>query len=289
MTRLRGPWPAAAVFLLVLTGCAGTSATGPEPGAAASAAPVAGVAPILQVRHIGGLATAAKNAVWLPEVSVYPDGRVITEGPVALRYPGPALPSVRVHRLAPAAARALVDKAVAAGVQNGADLGRPPIADVPTTRFTAVTDAGTQTVDVIALRQIPAQASLTAAQRAGRAKLNTLLNELTTVPDAGIPTDSYVPVALAAVAQPYVAPDTVDFGPQPAVAWPGPALPGDPLTDGSELGCVTVSGADVAPVLAAARKANRDTPWTSGGKQWSVSFRPMLPEETGCEDLSAAR
>jgi hypothetical protein len=290
MTRLRGPWPAVAVSLLVLTGCAGTSTGSPEAGAAGSAAPVTGMAPILQITHVGGFVSAATNVTRLPLVSVYPDGRVITEGPVPLSYPGPALPNLQVQRLDPAAAQALVDKAVAAGVRNGADLGRPPVADVPATRFTAVTDAGTQTVEVLALGEVSADAGLTAAQRAGRAKLIALRNELTTLTgDAGPATERYAPVALAAVAWPFVAQDDVGNSPAPAVPWPGPALPGEPLGEGLELGCVTVSGADVAPVLAAAREANRNTAWTSGGKQWSVSFRPMLPEETGCEDLKAAR
>ena len=290
MTRLRGPWPAVAVSLLLLTGCAGASTGDAEAGADGSAAPVAAAAPILRIAQVGGLLSAATNVTRLPVVSVYPDGRVVTEGPVTLGYPGPALPNLQVQRLAPATAEALVDKAVAAGVRNGVDLGRPPVADVPSTRFTAVTDAGTQTVEVLALREVSTGAGLTAAQRAGRARLIAFQDELTTLTGgAGTATEPYVPVALAAVAQPFVAQDEAGISPAPAVPWPGPALPGEPLGEGLELGCVTVTGAEVTPVLAAARKANRNTAWTSGGTQWSVSFRPLLPEEAGCEDLKAAR
>jgi hypothetical protein len=285
MTRLRGLWPAVAVSLL-LAGCAGTASTGPEAGAAGSAAPVAGTAPILQITHVGGFVSAATNVTRLPAVSVYPDGRVITEGPVPLSYPGPALPNVQVQRLDPAAARDLVDKAVAAGVKSGVDLGRPPVADIPTTRFTAVTEAGTQTVEVPALREVSARAGLTAAQRAGRARLNALYDELTTPATAAEP---YVPVALAAVVRPFVPPAEAGISAGPPVPWSGPALPGEPLGEGLELGCVTVTGAGVAPVLAAAREASPNTAWSSGGKQWSVTFRPMLPDETGCADLKAAR
>jgi hypothetical protein len=42
-------------------------------------------------------------------------------------------------------------------------------------------------------------------------------------------------------------------------------------------------------VLAAAKSAKSITPWTSGGRQWTVVFRPLLPDEAGCADLKAAR
>jgi hypothetical protein len=38
-------------------------------------------------------------------------------------------------------------------------------------------------------------------------------------------------------------------------------------------------------VLAAAATANAATPWDSGGTRWSVAFRPLLPDESGCADL----
>ena len=97
----------------------------------------------------------------------------------------------------------------------------------------------------------------------------------------------YQPEAVAALARPYTKPsDGLPKQPDP-VAWPGPALPGETLS--GTTGCVTASGADAAKVLAAAKAANAITPWTSGGKQWSVVFRPMLPDETGCAALKAAR
>ena len=52
---------------------------------------------------------------------------------------------------------------------------------------------------------------------------------------------------------------------------------------------MTVTGAEQDEVLAAAKGANANTPWTSGGKQFTVTFRPLLPDETGCADLKAAR
>jgi hypothetical protein len=54
---------------------------------------------------------------------------------------------------------------------------------------------------------------------------------------------------------------------------------------GLDLGCATVAGAQLAPVLAAAGTANALTPWTSGGKRWIVAFRPLLPDEKDCGSL----
>jgi hypothetical protein len=42
-------------------------------------------------------------------------------------------------------------------------------------------------------------------------------------------------------------------------------------------------------VLTAAADATAITPWGSGGDTWSLLFRPLLPEETGCADLKGAR
>jgi hypothetical protein len=49
---------------------------------------------------------------------------------------------------------------------------------------------------------------------------------------------------------------------------------------------VTVAGDDIATVLDPAKTANVVTPWTSDGRKWLVDFRPLLPEETSCDDLA---
>ncbi|HET9517761.1 MAG TPA: hypothetical protein VFO77_08560, partial [Actinoplanes sp.] len=73
---------------------------------------------------------------------------------------------------------------------------------------------------------------------------------------------------------------------RPPVRWPGPKLPGAALGDGLGLGCVTVTGDRVAPLQAVALRADAATAWSSGGKQWSVTFRPLLPDERDCTDLA---
>jgi hypothetical protein len=290
MTRLRGSWPAAAVSLLLLTACAANTAAPADVGRDGPADDSL----VVQVKQVGGFVAATTNVTRLPIVSVYADGRVVTEGPQIEIYPAPALPHLQVQRIEPAAVDALVDKAVAAGVRTGADVGRPGVADIPSTRFMVVTDGGRQQLDVVALRETSAEMpGLTAEQRAVRATLTAFLDELSnlSVPTASagpVPLGPYVPQVLTAVAQPYVANPDSPVSTAPAVPWPGPALPGESFGGGTELGCVAVSGPELAPVLAAVGKANAATAWSSAGKQWSLTFRPLLPGESGCADLRAA-
>ncbi|GAA0807609.1 hypothetical protein [Spirilliplanes yamanashiensis] len=291
MTRLRGISAAAAVFLLLFgAACAGSAgdaeSTGaPSPdGSTGSDPAAAGEAPVLRVAHVGGFITPEVTLSRIPLVSLYDDGRLITPGPQIMIYPAPALPSVQVTTVKPEVVQDLVRQATAAGVRNGTDFGRPNVADAPNTRVTVVTAEGTQSVEVVALGEaMPDDPALTAAQRTARQKLSAFVEQLGALQGtAGAP---YEPAALAAIAVPWKNTDEPGISAPPAREWPGPQLPGDVGAAG--LGCATVTGADVGEVLAAAKDANALTPWTSGGKQWTVTLRPLLPDEASCAALGS--
>ncbi|MGY1687491.1 hypothetical protein ACI8AK_18060 [Geodermatophilus sp. SYSU D00867] len=261
---------------LALAGCAqdGTDAAAPSPDPLPAG-------PVLQVEHTGGFVPPEDLATGLPLVTVYGDGRVFTEGPQIEIWPSPALPNVQVTEVGEATVRDLLDRAVDAGVTEDADLGEPPVADAPTTRITLTTGEGTAVREVYALAETP-DGSLTPEQAEARGRLQDLVDELTGLAAAG-PAESYVPQTVAAVVQPHTGGDP-EF-PQPDVAWPGPGLPGTPL--GAGLTCVSATGQQAADVLAAAATANVLTPWaTPDGARWSIAFRPVLPHETGCTDLT---
>ena len=289
MTRLRGSWTAAAaVTLFLLSACARTDAIG-APGTSGSPEASGEPAPanqlVLRVEQTGGFVSPSMLAGRLPQVSVYADGRVITQGPQIAIYPGPALPNVLVQQASPDTVEGLVAK----GRQLGAvgDLGQPGVADATTTVLTI----GDRTIQAYALNEAqPNDAALTAAQREARSKLAAFVTQLGDLSTAkGMPeAQPYEPTAVAAISVPYV---KVDNPPSPPAAtlWPGPALPGEPLQEGGSLRCLTVTGDAAGKVLAAAEKANQNTPWTSGSATWSVSFRPLLPDETGCVDLQSKR
>jgi hypothetical protein len=281
---------ALAVFaLLALAACADRPADDGDAASPGSSSPPvvlppAGT-PVLQVEYTGGFVSPDTTATRFPLVSVYSDGRVFAEGPVALVHPGPALPNVQVTPVPTETLEQFAEQALAAGVADTGDLGSPPIADAPSTRFTLVTADGTYVREVYALAEAAGvDDGLTAEQREGRAALQELLDTLTAAPDSAA--ESYVPQALAVVTRPWTDGDVDPELPQPDVAWPGPALPGEPLGVGLGLSCLTVTGPDVGPVMAAAAAANARTAWTAtDGSRWALTFRPLLPHETGCADL----
>jgi hypothetical protein len=302
MTRLRGTLIAAAVPLILLAGCARTAADGTGAGDGASAGPASGGPEstsaastgandlVLRSESYGGFVPPAQVLGKLPGISVYGDGRVISEGPIPAIYPGPALPNVLVQRITPELVQEMVREGVAAGVRNGADLGRPSVADAPITRITVVTADGPQVVTADALSEAQTDdPRLSAAQRQARAKLaayETKLSGLTTRPGMPEPT-AYEPAGVVVFASPYTAPTGLPAS--PAKAWPGPALPGADIDATTKAGCVAVTGPQKDQVLAAAKAANAITPWTAGSARWHLIFRPLLPDESGCAAVKGAR
>ncbi|MCW2510495.1 MAG: uncharacterized protein JWP68_3643 [Modestobacter sp.] len=296
VTRIHAVVPAAALGLvLLLSACAERGGAGAAPAptepTATAALPDDGGVLVLQVAATGGFVTPEMLAGRLPVISVYADGRVISEGPVATIYPGYAWPNVQLQQTDRATVQTLVDHALAAGVTETTDLGRPGIADATSTRFTLTTAAGTTVREVYALTEGAGSPSgFTDEQRAARTRLTGLLTELTDLPvslDAeGEAPAAYEPTAVAALVRPWTVPEgDASLGEQPELPWPGPALSGEPVAP--QVTCVVATGDQAAAVADAARGANQLTPWsTADGARWSISFRPLLPHETGCADLT---
>src|SRR4029453_1962953 len=97
----------------------------------------------------------------------------------------------------------LADRALAAGVAETSDLGMPPLADVPSTRFTLVTADATHVREVYGLTETEGMPDpgLTDAQEAARQELRDLFTELTdlAVAEAGEDApESWTPAAAAA-------------------------------------------------------------------------------------------
>ena len=289
-------WVVVLLAGLLLAGCA-RSATGsgdadagaPDAGASSTgpttASPADPDAVLLQVARVGGFTSAEELRGRLPDATVYADGRVVTQGPEAAVFPPPAWPGLQVTRLDPARLPGLVDRALAAGVGERGDLGPPGVVDAPSTRFTVLTTGGPVVREVDALQEGLASGMLTGQQRADRERLAALAGELVGLAGAA---DTWTPGAVALLAHPYV-PGVLGADGElldtPAVAWPGPALPGAPL-DGA-LGCVVVPAEQLPAVRQAARAASTTTPWTTpDGVRWSLTFRPLLPHERGCADLA---
>jgi predicted small lipoprotein YifL len=275
----------AAAVLLGLAACGERGTTAAPPPDTASQVPAAAEGLVLRVEYTGGFVTPSALAGRLPLVSVYADGVVISEGPVAAIYPGPALPNLQQQQIDRETVQDLVDHAIAAGVAETSDLGSPPVADAPSTRFTVVTTTGTYVREVYALSESPTEGSgLSAEQEAARSELGDFLAEVTGPTVSGGDSQPYAPTSVAAVVSPWV--DPADGLGTPEVAWPGPALPGEPTGGPPDVTCVTATGDQAQALLDAAGAANAATPWvTPDGTRWSVTFRPLLPDEFTCADL----
>ena len=290
MAALRSMVPVVALVLLSACaqrpgGVAAATTVSTQASTVAPVEPAAGAGGLVfRVEYTGGFLAPPDIANRIPLVSVYEDGRVITQGPVPAIYPGPALPSLQVRRVGPDRVRALVARALAADVAGSSDLGRPAIADLPTTRFILVTAGLTHVRDVYALAETsPAGSRFTSQQLATRTRLQGLLDSLAD-PGRG-DTEQYTPTAVAVIARNWV--DPRDHLAHPAVRWPGPPLPGTAIAGLPGADCVTASESQAQAVLTAAGNATRTTPWTTAdGARWSIGFRPMLPDETGCTDLA---
>ncbi len=291
MTRIALRSALAVLSLVLLCSCAERPAEdegGEAGGAAPETTPSAPAPPgglVLQVSQVGGFVTPEMLAGRLPQVSVYADGRILSEGPVPAIYPGSALPNVQVVQVDEATVQGLVEQALAAGVDEAGDLGMPPIADATSTRFSLVTPEATYVREAYALMEsFGADDDLSPEQQEGRAALSGLLDALTAPTEAA--SEGYVPAGLVVLNRPWTEADGDSEPAQPDVAWPGPALPGEPFEPALGMSCLTVAGADTAAVLEAAAAATTRTPWVApDGSRWALTFRPLLPHETGCADL----
>ncbi len=85
----------------------------------------------------------------------------------------------------------------------------------------------------------------------------------------------YEPGALAVLVEPADASDGETH------AWP--------LGDLAGTECAVHTGADLARALDAARTAHEGDAWESAGATYTVTFRPLLPDERTCADLSPNR
>jgi hypothetical protein len=270
---------AAAGSLLSMAAC-GQDTQGPG----TDRAPAGYGADEVAVRVENNGSTIAGPTPWPLTVSVYGDGRVVSQPMLREMFPMPALPDIQVRRISTADVRRLVQRALDAGVAALPDVGKYGRSDSAVTRFTVSTKDGPKRLDVYDL-EYQENEQLTSDQRAARDPLRDLYAALTDLPatlgpDAvGAPT-AYIPDAVVAVVSPWQA-SSANTGPNPEIAWPGAALPGRPLANRPDAGCVVVTGAATADVVAAGRTATSDTPWTSGGKRWTVRLKSVLPEETG--------
>lgn len=239
---------------------------------------------VLRIATGGGFVPEQVRLAEIPEVTVYGTGRVVVLGPTTLEYPGAALPNLHEFFLTPKGVNRLIRLAADAGVftADSPDYGTLDVTDNPTTTVTVNARGEERSVSVYALGFEDDR--LTERQQENRRLLQRLIDR---AGDDRIARRfvageiaPYQPTAVEVYALPYLEGDVE--GPQPETRdWPLLDRTITPGT-GDEYPCVTVSGADLGPVLEAAKTARENTRWRSRGETYELVFRPLLPDERGC-------
>src|SRR5262245_17700073 len=201
------------IVLLVVVAAAMLTACAKQGTDTGTPAIPTGQALVIRVEHVDGFVPVEFNASGLPLLSVYADGRVLTEGPQPAIYPGPALPNIEERAISREDVARLAGLALAAGVGSGEDYGQPAVMDAPSTKFTVNTADRTYQSSANALG-IGTDTGLTSAQRKARQKLQDLLGKLTDIPktlgSAAVgKSTSYKATSVSVLASPYTPPTDI--------------------------------------------------------------------------------
>jgi hypothetical protein len=246
---------------------------------------------LLRFGYEGGFTPVEYQLTNLPAFSLYGDGTIITPGPQIEIYPAPALPSLESRTIDEAGIQAILRSAVEAGlatVEDMTDMASVAIADAPDAVFTLRAGDSDRTVRVYALSELGDQKpfAMKRDEFDARQRLQRFVDDLLStegiVSANGVRGDP-VPFQPAG-SRIYVGtyPGDGDL-PQPDASWPL-ETPLARFGDGTDGGyaCGAVTGEDWTRVLPVATDANQLTPWLSGGERYTLLFRPLLPDETGC-------
>lgn len=239
---------------------------------------------ILSVELGGGLVMPQVALTEMPSAILYGDGRVITVGPQVAIFPAPATPPLVEGRMSRQQMESLVRRAIEAGVTNPLDsYGDPPIADAAVTTFTVYTGDGEASLSVYALGYAEVDEYMTQEQADARRDLAAFATALHDAA-AEVASQPHAYDRLAIVVGEYLAEPEP---PQPELTWPltDLATAGVPLGDFG-LRCLEVAGATLDEIQPLLEMANQLTPWRSGEVRYQLTLRPLLPHETGCQDLA---
>lgn len=301
MTRSRPTRLAALTTLaLVVIACGNAASSGsPAPSAAPSAPPPASVTPsvapspsaassllLLKVTSEGGFINPAASLAALPIVAVYADGRILTPGPVDAIYPGPLLAPVSVRDVGPSGAAAILAAIRQVGLDHPAASGPGIPGDAGSNVFTVVVDGATTTSRFAGSQ--PGRPGPVASGDEERVAALALLDRLLDPTDTWGAPASAETTYLATGYRIYAAPGGPPADPQASqspVAWPLatplaefgiPAVPDRGIAGLRQGVALGNDAATLGPIFA---HASAITAFTSGGSSFTLSVRPLLPDE----------
>jgi hypothetical protein len=272
-------------------GSSSTSTTTPGPSsttlpAGAISHPTGADEVVLRVSTGGGLVPIEYNYTMIPEFTLYGDGRIVVPGATPAIFPGPALPNLQTTVVPEQTVQAILTAAKEAGLfQNGVDYGQPGVYDAGSTTFTINAEGTTYTSGIYALG-FTDSGNLTAEQKKARvaiADLHDKLNDPSTLTSTQLTWEPYDFTTLAAYSRPVdpaATPGQTDVQPN-HLPWPlaDLASSGEALPNSQGLRKVVVSGDDLATLETLLQQATQITLWESGGTDYNLWFRPLLPDE----------
>jgi hypothetical protein len=182
----------------------------------------------------------------------------------------------------------VVDRAVAGRRDRHRDLGTPPVADAPATRFTLVTDEGTAVREVEALFELPGDSGLTPEQQAARGELLGLLDVLTSPEPLGATGPSRTrPRRWPPSSRRGRRPPTQALV-QPEAPGPGRRCPASRCRAGWACPASSPAVPRPAPCWPPRRRHHPDAVGRRRRQPVVAALRPLLPHETGCADLGGS-
>jgi hypothetical protein len=231
----------------------------------------------VQVLVDGGFVPVEAALRTVPALTVTAEGTVITPAPVLAIYPGPAYLPMQSATVDPVAVAELVDLARTLGLlDDDLDFGQPPVADVPNTTVTIVSDGITYThvANALDMDFEREDDGLDQGARANRAALSEFVAAANAL---AVGDTLWNPDAIAVtIVGPFVPSDELT-DPEP-LEWP---LATPPNTDG-DFPCTLVEDDDLATLLSALEGANERTAWVVDGEPLSLAFRVVVPGQVGC-------
>jgi hypothetical protein len=279
---------AASILLIFLMSCADAPA---DPGAGSGIDhSTDGHAVLVRVAFEGGFVPLEWTYRSLPTFSLYGDGRLVLPGVQMEIYPGPALPAISTRTITEEGIQTTLEEALGSiqGVPDEMlDMGSVGLADVPTTVITIRAGDVDRTIKVYGLSELterPQHMSAEEFQARGQLqRLVTKLEGLTTwLPDGSLgPETSYAASGARLFVSEY---RKVDL-PQEPITWPLQEdldRFGEAAIGSETYRCGIVEGTEWTTLREPASQANELTPWTESGARFSILFRPLLPDETGC-------
>jgi len=282
--------PIALLAMALFVSACGRFNDDPGPGSGGIDHPTGADQLVLRVATGGGFVTLEYNLRSVAGISIYGDGRMIVEGPMIEIYPGPSLPNLRVSHLSEDAIQAILQQARTAGLLGqDATYDYPCVTDLPTTTFTVTAEGKTHTVSAYALgftEGAEASADCQGVDAEARTKLydfQVKLGDLRSwLPEGSVGQEEpFEPSEMRIYVQPYRGDPELT---QEPADWPLASLTafGDEDPNFADLRCGVIGGDDLKVLLPEARTANELTPWTSEGGEFSLIFRPLLPDEHTC-------